>query len=108
MTVTTSSTICPGVSRFSLQELFGIEAVCELLPGPAVEHLHLRRAVEACDLLAETAVQHAVFQRHHQPVIGFQFRQQRFVDAGNVARIDQRGFDSRPLFQQLRNLLAEP
>ena len=77
-----------------VQKLLNVIAVVESLFDAQAEHLHICGPVEAGDAFAEPSIDTAVFQCHHQPMLGFETLEQSLVDACQIAWIDQCGLNA--------------
>lgn len=71
-----------------------VEAVVEVLLDAANQHLHVRCTEESSDAFAKSSVLAAVFERHHQAVVGLKRVERRGVNGIQIARVDERGVDA--------------
>ena len=83
-----------GHEAVTFHELAVGDLVVEFLLEAFYEYVHVAVAVEAGNLFAEAAIDHAVFERHDNLVVGAQAFQHFAVDAGCKSRVDDGGVDS--------------
>ena len=87
------------------QQFLQVEPVIKALFDAPYPHFHVGRSVEGRNALAETTVCAAVFERHHQGVVGLQGVERIGVHRMEVARVDEGGVNAL-LGEQTHDVLA--
>ena len=82
-----------------LCQLAVIITVIELLGQTEIQHFHLVSTIEAGNLFAKAAFQHAIFQSHHHIVVVLQLAEQILIQPRDKERVDYSSINA--LFLQL-------